>query len=63
MTAQVIAGAFSGFLAAAAVDFHAFASWKRVEDAMTYNWKVAVFRWVQGAVAGAIGGLSLSGGA
>jgi len=47
-------GALSGLMAAAAVDLHAFLAWKSVEEFTSYSWKTAAFRWVQGAVAGAI---------
>jgi hypothetical protein len=47
-------GAVSGCLGAAAVDFQAFRSWKSFHDAATYQWGVAVWRWVQGAVVGGV---------
>lgn len=50
----IVAGAISGILAAAVVDVHAFLTWKRFQDVATYDWGTAVFRWVQGAVAGAL---------
>lgn len=56
---KVLTGAVSGWVAAAAIDFEAFRSWQRVEDALTYSWKIAVFRWIKGAILGALGGLSL----
>jgi hypothetical protein len=45
-------GAISGLLAAAAVDFQAFRSWKSFQDAASYSWGTALFRWFQGAVVG-----------
>lgn len=56
---KLLAGALSGWLAAAVVDVHAFQQWKSFHDAAVYDWGTATFRWVQGAVAGAImaGGL------
>jgi hypothetical protein len=55
-------GAISGLLAAAAVDFQAFRTWKSFHDAATYDWPTATFRWVQGAVVGLVtaAGLSLA---
>lgn len=51
---KIVAGAVSGFLAAAVVDFGAFRSWKSVHDAMAYAWGLALWRWFQGAVTGAV---------
>lgn len=53
-------GALSGWLAAAAVDYHAFLTWKRLQDALAYDWGTAITRWVQGAVAGAVAGAGLT---
>lgn len=53
-TNKIVLGAFSGFAAAAAVDFRAFLSWKSESDAASYDWKVAGWRWFQGSVAGAV---------
>ena len=58
---KVGAGAISGLLAAAAVDFHAFKAWQSFGDAKAYNWPVALFRWCQGAVMGAVAALGLAG--
>lgn len=46
-------GALSGLAAAAAADFAAFRAWKSFDDALNYQWRVALFRWCQGAVVGA----------
>jgi hypothetical protein len=46
-------GAIAGASAAAAVDFQAFRSWKSADEAYNYAWKVAAWRWFQGAVLGA----------
>jgi hypothetical protein len=54
-----VRGAISGFLAAAVVDFHAFMRWQSFEECATYSWKIAAFRWVQGAVAGAVAAAGL----
>lgn len=58
---KVLAGAVSGLLAAAAVDFHAFKTWQSFSDVKSYQWQVAAFRWVQGAVMGAMAALGLAG--
>ena len=47
-------GALSGLLGAAAVDFQAFRSWKSFNDAHNYQWAIAAWRWLQGAVVGAV---------
>lgn len=56
-------GALTGLLAAAAVDFAAFRNWKSFNDAASYSWGVAAFRWFQGAVVGLVtaAGLGLTG--
>lgn len=47
-------GAVTGIVTAAAVDISAFRSWKSFDDVARYDWKVAAFRWVQGAILGAL---------
>lgn len=54
---RIVQGALAGLGAAALVDFNAFRSWKSWQDASTYDWKVASFRWLQGAVVGAVAAL------
>lgn len=49
-------GALAGAISAAIVDVHAFMSWKSFNDAITYSWGTALFRWCQGAVSGALVG-------
>ena len=51
-----MAGATAGFVAAAVVDFGAFRSFKSLDEALAYNWKLAAFRWFQGVVSGALSG-------
>lgn len=51
----------SGALAAAAVDIHAFLTWKSADDARTFDWGTAAFRWAQGAIAGLLGYLGVTG--
>lgn len=60
MVKAALAGAVSGALAAARTDFQAFQSWKSVNDATTYSWGVAAWRWFQGAVVGAVSGAGLA---
>ena len=52
-------GALTGLAAAAAVDFHAFKRWQSFGDVKAYNWNVALFRWMQGAVIGALTSVGL----
>ena len=52
----IVRGALAGLLAAAAVDFAAFRVWKSFQDARSYHWSLALWRWVQGAVIGAVSG-------
>lgn len=51
---HILNGAISGALAAASVDINAFRQWKSFDDAAAYDWKKALFRWVQGAIVGAL---------
>lgn len=55
----IVRGALAGVLAAAAVDFAAFRSWKSFNDALSYSWSTAAFRLLQGAVTGALTSLGL----
>ena len=57
--ARLAQGALTGLLAAAAVDFHAFKAWQSFSDLKAYNWNVALFRWMQGAVIGALTSVGL----
>lgn len=57
--AAIFHGALTGWASAAVVDYHAFATWKSFSDAKAYNWGTAAFRWVQGAVTGAVAGAGL----
>ena len=50
-----IAGAMAGLTAAAVVDFGAFRSFKSLDDALAYDWKLAAWRWFQGAVSSGLG--------
>lgn len=52
----IVRGAISGAAAAAVVDLHAFLTWKSFREVQTYQWDTAAFRWLQGAVTGAITG-------
>ena len=55
----LVAGALSGALAGAAVDISAFRSFKNFDEFASYAWGVAAFRWVQGAVFGALAAAGL----
>lgn len=50
----ILAGALGGLLSAARADYEAFKAWDDYEDAISYNWSVALWRWVQGAIIGAV---------
>lgn len=54
-----VVGAVNGALGAAAADLHAFKTWKSYHDAATYDWGTASWRWLQGAVLGAVSGFGL----
>ena len=49
-----VRAAIAGALAAAAVDLAAFRAWHSFNEVLTYDWKLAAFRWAQGALVGAI---------
>lgn len=57
----VARGAMSGVVAAAAVDIAAFRSWRSFDEAAAYEWKLAAWRWFQGAVWGALVAVGLGG--
>lgn len=50
----ILHGAVLGGLVAARVDYMAFIAMKTPGDALAYDWKVAAWRWFQGAVMGAV---------
>lgn len=52
----VAIGIAVGVLSAAKVDYAAFKSWQCFHDAAVYNWRLASFRWLQGAIVGAVTG-------
>jgi len=52
-------GALVGWGSALVVDYAAFRSWKSAHDLMAYDWGVALWRWGQGAVGGAVTSLGL----
>lgn len=51
---KVIAGAVSGFISAALVDLHA---WVKSEG--SFNYALALKRWIAGAISGALGALGV----
>ncbi len=55
----ILKGALSGLLAAALIDVQAFLAWKSLDQAKSYAWSTAIFRWIQGATAGAIAAAGL----
>jgi hypothetical protein len=52
-------GAVTGFVAAAAVDFLAFRSFKTWQDVATFDYRVAGIRWVTGIISGIVAALGL----
>jgi hypothetical protein len=50
----IVTSALSGALAAARIDYVAFQKWQTPDEAWAYNWKIARWRWFQGAVTGAV---------
>jgi uncharacterized membrane protein len=55
-----VAAAITGIIAAAIVDVRAFQSWKSANEALSYDWKVAGWRWFQGAVMGMVTAFGIS---
>lgn len=55
-------GALSGFGGALLIDYAEFRKWKSVQEFISYNWGVAAFRWVQGAVGGVVAAAGLAAG-
>ena len=53
-------GAVAGLLAAIRVDYEAFRAWDDWEDLRAYRWGLASFRWVKGALIGAVSALGVS---
>ena len=54
LASPFVQGALSGLLAAALVDFGAFREWKSFDDFRVYGWRLAAWRWFQGAVVGVV---------
>ncbi len=59
--AKIGLDALKGALVAAAVDFGAFKKWKSFDDALKYEWGLAIWRWFQGAVVGVAVGAGFPG--
>ena len=58
VTSPIVRGALSGFVTAVAIDIAAFRKWQSYTEARAYDWRLAAWRWVQGAV---YGGLTAAG--
>jgi len=52
-------GLLTGLGTAALVDIGAFLKWKDETDIKAFNYRLAMLRWAQGAVSGAIFGAGL----
>lgn len=50
----ITVGGFKAAVAAALIDFAAFRKWQSHDEAMTYRWRLAMWRWAQGFVVGAV---------
>ncbi len=55
----IVHGIIEGVGGALVIDYMAFRSWKKFDDALAYDWPTAAWRWIQGAVGGAIVGAGL----
>lgn len=55
----LVQGVITGVIGAAAADFAAFRSWKSFDEAASYDWSTAAWRWFQGAVVGLVGAAGL----
>lgn len=55
----LVQGTIAGLVSAALVDFAAFRAWKSWQDAASYSWGTALFRWAQGAVVGFVTALGI----
>lgn len=51
---KYVFGGLVGLVAAAKIDYEAFQSWQSVDEALSYNWGVAGWRWFKGFVAGVV---------
>jgi len=58
LTHPIVNGAMAGFVSAALIDVAAFRKWSNVDEALAYQWKIALWRWAQGFV---YGGLTAAG--
>lgn len=56
----LVHGALQGALAAATVDLLAFRKWSSWDDAAKYDWSVASWRWLQGAMTGLMAAAGLN---
>lgn len=53
--------ALRGLVPAAMIDLAAFRRWKSFDEAVSYDWGLAAWRWFQGAVVGIAMGFGLGG--
>lgn len=55
----ILKAALAGVLVAATQDIQSFRAWKSYEEARAYNWRLAAWRWAQGAVLGVLANYGL----
>lgn len=54
-------GAIGGFLVALRADYEAFKAWTCWNDILKFDWSIASFRYIKGAIIGAVTVLGLGG--
>jgi hypothetical protein len=55
----IVVGAIGGAVGAARADFKSFKAFQSIDEFLAYDWKIAAFRVVQGAIIGAVMGAGL----
>ena len=61
MQTAILHGILAGFLSSIVIDLSAFRSWKTADEALSYDWRTAIWRWFQGSVTGALTGAGIGG--
>lgn len=55
----VLIGAISGLVPAVLVDIHSYKNALEKDSSETFNWKLAIIRWIYGAASGAATGAGI----